>query len=94
MKNVAKITLLVLGFMAILSSKSSYTFWANNINVASSNENISLVIGTWITEWENNIYYEEGQIVLYEGNYYIATRDDPKRGPGQPGGWNFWDPYN
>lgn len=57
----------------------------------------TIVIGDWRDTfiWEEDTFYQEGDIVLFEGNYYIAIRwFVPKNiePEGHPASWVFWKP--
>lgn len=87
--------------VALLSIQNTYAFWTKDILSANDFLEVSIIIGEWdfIIEWEESPEesYQEGQIVFYEGNYYIATKPNVPNGispDNHPASWVFWDPYN
>jgi hypothetical protein len=56
----------------------------------------TLTIGEWVTNyWQEDTFYRQGDVVFFEGNYYIAIKRfvpwniEPV---GHPASWVFWEP--
>jgi hypothetical protein len=86
-------------FAMLFFTQTTHAFWSSHIDGTQSNSQATITIGTWdfddgIPVWEQGVSYQQGQIVSFNGQLYIALRNNPPRGPGQPGGWNFWSPTN
>ena len=72
----------------------SYAYW----NTKSYMIQNAIALGDWtyIPIWEPNPEepYEEGDVVYWEGNYYVRTgkgKGNQNAEPGKPGSWNFWE---
>jgi hypothetical protein len=90
-----RVLILVLLFLMTLSQ--SYAFWSSGIQAASSIETVAIQIGyfDYIPEWEPNPEqtYEEGDVVFWEGEYYVRNHRAPNLNwePGGFLGWILWD---
>jgi hypothetical protein len=92
--------------MMLFFTQTTHAYWANSINVIQDSSQATVLIGSWdfddgIPEWTPNPDepYQAGDIVEYNGNFYVRT----SRGGGPVGsmfapdsflGWLFWDPYD
>jgi signal peptidase I len=86
--------LLVYLFVLFAGITTTYAYW----NISNYSMTNSLTIGEWFYApvWEPNPEepYEEGDVVYWEGNYYVRTgkgKGNQNAEPGNPGSWNFWD---
>ncbi len=92
MKRIIISTLLIL-----FSLTQSYGFWMSNTTQIGSQSTVSILIGDWpqfnIWQPSPDDDYEEGDIVYWEGNYYVRTRRAPNLNwePGSFLGWIIWE---
>ena len=74
-------------------------FW-DTLSVSANEASINITIGAWDfeeenLEWSPDINYEVGDVVFFEGQFWIRTEEGPSFSPGtNPPNRNFWDPLD
>lgn len=79
----------LLGFMS-----QSYAYWQAGIGNADTMATGTITTGAWNQpfEWDPNVTYEAGDLVINNGVIYEAKRNNPTREPGGEPGWQRdWD---
>lgn len=73
---IFSVGLLMLSLFSILLP--TYSFWNHTEQI-----NYQIIsIGEWIHPWDSTITYQTGQIVEYNGTYYIALKKNSNKTPG------------
>lgn len=78
----------------ILFSVKIESYW-DKTSVNTTVDYAQITIGEWIfaEEWQEEIEYNEGDTVLFEGNYYVRNNrgSGNNTSPGSNSGKNFWE---
>lgn len=81
--------------LMLVTSAVAITTYAGAWNRTYKEVEYTLQIGDWLTEeWQEDTFYSQGDVVFFEGNYYIAIRRfvpwniEPT---GHPASWVFWE---
>lgn len=91
-----KLILIVSLLSLIIISNTTYAYWAETVEGNSATAQASIVIGSWDTdydeEWVQGETYEPGDVVLWNGVYYVRNNILPNFNFQPDGflGWLLW----
>ncbi|MCF7930395.1 MAG: hypothetical protein K9L02_02670 [Acholeplasmataceae bacterium] len=80
-------------FAAIFTVPDSYAYWSNTSYT--DTDTGTATIGNWILTWDSTITYNIGDIVAYNGSFWISTKaNNANKAPSlsKPNS-NWWEPY-
>lgn len=90
-----KLTIFLAALLVIFSAMSVHSTYAYWNHMSQINATARVSIGNWRDEnvWTKGTVYRAGDIVLWNGIYYIALRTSHHKEPGKKGSQNFWEVY-